>query len=187
MTNEPSEMSAEDRFYMMMGRCIAEWARVDDELYRIFEQCLGPPKQSAILYFKMPGLEVRMTTTREIVLSVLPEREKKDGGHDHPSVKSWKAIEKRFKKLLPVRRRIAHLPVGQGRVPRYFAARYFRATSLSKAGPHTIEASANEKLRGRDTDNKQLTLDDLTEHLSSLGRLIGSLQTFRLNVLPDHT
>jgi hypothetical protein len=112
MTNPQNELQEwADEFHMMMGYCIAEWATVDEELFLIFRDCLGPYEQSAIIYFRTPGLNVRLGLTDELVLSVLPEKERKSGGHDHPSVKAWQEAIKGFDTLLAVRRRIAHQPI----------------------------------------------------------------------------
>jgi hypothetical protein len=70
-----------DEFYIMIGQCIAAWAQVDDELFRIFRSCLGPYEQSAIIYYRTPGLDARFGLTDEIVRSVLPERPNPALGH----------------------------------------------------------------------------------------------------------
>jgi hypothetical protein len=47
-----TEREAADEFYMMVGYCIAEWARVDDQLFRIFQACLGATaEQCAIIAY----------------------------------------------------------------------------------------------------------------------------------------
>jgi hypothetical protein len=101
-----------DRFHLMIGECIAAWAQVDDELFRIFHHCVGPLQQCAIIYYRMPGLDARFNLVDEIVRSVLPKRLRKSGGHDHPSVKAWIKAKGDYQMLLSVRRRIAHHPVG---------------------------------------------------------------------------
>ena len=94
MANDLTPRKAADDFHMMIGYCVAEWAKVDDELFRIFRDCVGPYEQSAIIYYRTPTLNARLGLTDEIVQSVLPKRKKKSGGHYHPSVKAWKvAIE----------------------------------------------------------------------------------------------
>jgi hypothetical protein len=64
-----------NEFYMMIGYCIAEWAGIDDELFRIFQHCTGAKEQqAAIIYYRTPGLNVRLGLVDEIVRSVLPNR-----------------------------------------------------------------------------------------------------------------
>jgi hypothetical protein len=48
-----------DEFHMVMGYCIAAWAQVDDQLFRIFRDCVGPYDQSAVIYYRTPGLHLR--------------------------------------------------------------------------------------------------------------------------------
>ena len=79
-----------DKFHMMLGYCISAWAEVDDLLFRIFRDCVGPYEQCAIIYYKTPGLEARFSLTDEIVKSVLPK--KLPGEHDHPSVQAWNRL-----------------------------------------------------------------------------------------------
>jgi hypothetical protein len=52
-----------DEFHMMVGYYIAVWAYVDDALFQVFRECLGPLDQSAAIYFKMPGLDARFSLT----------------------------------------------------------------------------------------------------------------------------
>src|SRR5580704_14046716 len=100
-----------EEFYMMMGQCIAAWAEVDDELFRIFRDCVGPYEQSAIIYYRTPGLDIRFGLTDEIVRSVLPKKPRRSGSHHHPNVKVWRAAQGDYQDLLAVRRRIAHHPI----------------------------------------------------------------------------
>lgn len=103
---------ASNEFHMLIGYCIAEWASIDDQLFRIFRHCTGAKEeQAAIIYYKTPGLNVRLTMVDEIVRSVLPKNPKQTGGHDHPNMKRWKEIFCKCNKLFATRRRIAHQPV----------------------------------------------------------------------------
>src|SRR5207253_9378899 len=91
-----------DEFHMAMGYCIAAWARVDDELFRIFRDRLGPYNQSAIIYYRTPGLDSRLSLTDEIVkMTLLSSWERPE---NDPRPKSWKAAIKDFRALLSVRR-----------------------------------------------------------------------------------
>jgi hypothetical protein len=59
---------------MKIGDCIAEWAGIDDELFRIFQHCTGAKEQqAAIIYYRTPGLNVRLGLVDEIVRSVSPK------------------------------------------------------------------------------------------------------------------
>ncbi len=176
---------------MTIGYCIAAWADVDDILFQIFSDCIGPRDQSAIIYFKTPGLEARFSLTDEIVKSVLPEPERKSGGHDHPSVIAWKKAIDGYQDLLSTRRRIAHHPVAvkieypqgallnrypPGKMPIGGAVPAIRSA-------YEIYMSENEKLRGRSADLPALRIKDLEDHQAAVGALANRLLGFLIDVL----
>jgi hypothetical protein len=167
-----------DEFYMMMGQCIAAWAQVDDELFRIFRDCIGPYEQSAIIYYRTPGLDVRLGLTDEIVKSVMPKPERISGGHDHPDVVAWKAAIVDFRNLLAIRRRIAHHPI---------AIRYepFQA-GISRVGempPSWFEIYVSQHEQLRSGEMPALDIDDLKEHLLAVTLLRDRLHHFFDDVL----
>jgi hypothetical protein len=179
-----------DDFHMMLGYCIAQWATVDEELFLIFRHCLGPYEQSAIIYFRTPGLNVRLNLTDEIVLSVLPEKERISGGHDHPSVTAWKAAIADFPALLAVRRRIAHHPVA----PRHMVLggallgeMGLNNAMLGSTGTREswfeIYESRHEKMRGKSGGRSPLTFEDLQDHLTRVHALGDGLHAFLHEVL----
>ena len=63
------------KFLKQMGLCISAWAQADEVLFGIFERYVGAPRtQSAIIYYRLPGLDVRFSLVKEIVESVwMPE------------------------------------------------------------------------------------------------------------------
>jgi hypothetical protein len=46
-------------FFEILGRCIVAWAHVDDELFRVFRDCVGPTEQCAIIYYRLGHARVR--------------------------------------------------------------------------------------------------------------------------------
>jgi hypothetical protein len=171
--------SAEE-FHAAMGRCIATWAVADQVLFEIFQYCVGPPKQCAIIFYKQPGLDQRLTLTTEIVLSLLPQPTKKDGGHPHLGAKAWKEIDKKFHDLLAVRRRIAHQNVRAD-------------TTHEQAEMETIVRFAfeilpgyGEQLRGRSDDHAPLGIDALIRHDQDVARLVQALFRFQRRKLRRH-
>ena len=176
-------------FFETLGRCIAAWVTVDDELFRVFRDCLGPYEQSAIIFYRLPGLEPRLTLTDEIVASVLPKPERKSGGHDHESMKEWKVISKQFEKLLATRRRLAHQPVSLKYEWRYgvnehsFGTEQLLGNEPPKMFPqrfaiHSVEVGERERMRSRASDLKPLTERDLLVHLSNVRKLANNLNEF---------
>lgn len=197
MTDEGQKRSLDlsSEFHMLMGYCIAEWANADQRLFEIFRDCIGPYEQSAIIYYRTPGLELRLGLTDEIVLSVLPQRERDSGGHDHPDVARWKVLKKRFSDLLSIRRRIAHHPVSESR---NMLAAYMMGVipnnlsllSLSTGDQenswYSVYASQHERIRGRESDQKPLTRIDLINHWTAVSDLAADLLRFLTEVIAKH-
>jgi hypothetical protein len=177
-----------DEFHMMVGYCIAEWAKVDNELFLIFRDCVGPYEQSAIIYYKTPGLDARFSLTDEIVRSVLPKPARKSGGHQHHSVKAWGTAIKGYQELLAARRRIAHHPVAIRMQPLVFSSVFNSATlgSVTISGApswYEIYVNQHERLRGKSSDLPALRADDLRCHFRSVGALGDRLHHFFDGVL----
>jgi hypothetical protein len=169
-----------DEFHTQIGYCITEWAVVDNELFRIFQDCLGGPiEQAAIAYYRTPALDLRFGLTDEIVQSALPKKTRKSGGHDHPSIKVWKVATADFKKLLAIRRRIAHHPVMEKVDP--------PSTTFGPEGPprswFEIYVGQHEQLRSKSADLPALAIDDLNEHWRAVYALSDKLRHFYQDVL----
>ena len=144
-----------DEFYRLIGKCIKEWAHVENELFEICVLALKVPrKQAAIIYYKSPSIDARLNLADELLPASLPppQRPKKDGGHDPPLVSRWKKISGDIRELLPIRNLLAHAPVRQVTSTR---PRPSLAQKGAPAGvtflPTWLEVamSANEELRGR--------------------------------------
>jgi hypothetical protein len=185
------EQQAADEFHMMVGYCIAEWARVDDELFRIFQACLGAAvEQCSIIYYRLAGLNLRLDMVDEIVKSILPKRAK-TGEHEHPDVKKWSEIAKSFRDLLGTRRRIAHHPVQ----PRFEMKPYFPPSShyLYLKPPFgmtetlqpsfEIYVSQNEQARGGNAKSIPLTIVDLQSHFADTVKLHSSMNGYFHDIL----
>jgi hypothetical protein len=171
-----------DRFHMMIGYCIGAWADVDDALFQVFRECLGPLDQSAIIYFKTPGLDVRFSLTDEIVRSVLPEPERKDGGHKHEDVLAWENTIKGHQDLLHTRRRIAHHPAAI-RHDGGLAGFLLIGVPTPLPSWYEIYMSEHEKLRGKKADAPALRIEDLERHIEAVGDLGDRLRAFLSDVL----
>lgn len=175
-----------DEFHMMLGHCIAVWAEVDDELFRIFRHCVGPYEQCSIIYYKTPGLNMRLGLTDELVRSILPKKTRKSGGHDHPDVKAWDKTKLGFGELLAVRRRIAHLPVEMRQVAPPFNNTMFAGAGMLAEPWFEINFSKHERMRNGTKETKPLKLADLTRHLVTTTVLRDQLSLFFQTVLAKH-
>jgi len=163
-------------FHAQIGFCIAEWANVDDHLFKIFRECLEAPlHQSAIVYFRLPGIDYRLNTTDELVLSRLPKPERASGGHPHESVKQWKAIKNEISDLVSTRRRIAHHPVNINATLMQVG---LNPDLLEVRSWFEIAISDNEKYRQRPEPHDGLRLEELKDHW----RAVNAIPT-KLNAL----
>ncbi len=178
--------AARDEFLKQVGTCITRWAAVDDELFRIFHECVGgTPKQCAILYYRISGLDQRFATTDELVRSVLPVKDVREGSHNPREVQLWEAAIKGYQDLLHKRRLIAHQPL-QVKLDQYYIKHPHELWMPGpKYGipPHVIYESESERLRERGK-NKGIPLD--ISHLRDHVNFVSSLQ-FRLHHFLNET
>jgi hypothetical protein len=95
MAEDLTPQKAADDFHMMIGYCIAEWAKVGDELFRICHTALQCPKeQAAIVYYRTPTIRSRLTLTDDAVRALI-SRHKSDG-HPHDDLKFWDKVTKKY-------------------------------------------------------------------------------------------
>jgi hypothetical protein len=171
--------SPHDEFLQWIGICIISWAWIEECLFEICAWSLGTSKdRAAIVYYRTPNLDARLSLTDELVRAALPQPN--SSGHDHPDVKQWDTLHKQVSKLLPTRNRIAHHPV---------AARSTQ-TGLGLLSTTTwleIYISDNERFRGKSKNLPPLRLDDLTDHHGKVQEILGRLLRFTSTVLPKHT
>ena len=118
-----------------IGVCIKEWASIEHVLLQLCNLALKTTdKIASIVYFRTPSLDGRTKLTDELLLTILPAREKKDGGHDHRLVKEWTGIRKDIKNELAVRNKLAHWPLAMSvelKITTEPASRYIFAYPLS--------------------------------------------------------
>jgi hypothetical protein len=122
-----------------------------------------------------------------------PERPKKDGGHDHPSLKAWKATIKDHGKLLHTRRRIAHHPVeirvdaGRSTAPLGLHPVGLQTIGLGQFEParswFAIYVNQHERLRENSANLPPLLLQDLKNHLVAVNTLRDRLRKFYHEIL----
>jgi hypothetical protein len=190
VTDKPTKMPGEEgrEFFEILGRCIAAWASVDDELFRIFRECVGPHEQSAIIFYRTPGLDARLNLADEIVKSAFP-RPDQSNAHPPLGVKAWNALVSKFKDLLHVRRRLAHHPVGQGwpseNGTALVGSSEIGGSMLNEPLYSRLEVDVGEHERARRSSAslKPLTITDLNQHLSSVRALANALNDFLRDVL----
>ena len=114
MPKEPPKSWQElgDEFHMHIGYCVAAWARIEDELFRICRACLKcPAEQVAIVYYRTPTIDARIQLLDELLSTVFPKPARISGGHRHEAIKRWEKISGKLTELLRMRNRLAHHPV----------------------------------------------------------------------------
>jgi hypothetical protein len=196
MMAKPAEgkLLPKQEFYMYVGLCITAWAKVEDELFDICVDVLGCTQERAsIVYYRTPTVSARLELVDELVLSALPRRTKKNGGHEHEDVKRWKAIKSDLVGMTTIRRKIAHHPVNHA-----VAMRLRDTGELAPVGQpvpidnlrfensYWIYRSSAEGLRGRDGGHRPLKTDDLSVHCAELEIIAPKIRDFRAARLMSH-
>jgi hypothetical protein len=191
MSKSASQREA-DEFHMMLGYCIVAWAEVDECLFRIFRDCVGPYEQCAIIFYKTPGLEARFSLTDEIVKSIFPKEPNKP---NHPSVVAWSKAIKGHQDLLATRRRLAHHPttvrmdaLAKGRFNTAMFGHMPIGGSATAFSWVESQMSHHERLRGKAGANlPPLRFKDLEDHYGAVGALANRLLTYLIDILTKPT
>jgi hypothetical protein len=173
-----------------VGKAITSWATIDERLFVLCWYSLGAPQQqSAIVYYKTPTLDARVTLADELIRSVFPKPERKSGGHDCVAIKEWKAIANDIRDALGQRRKIAHYPVGQVISPVFAKDKRpnFLSRDVVESGAYDVwwefSESEGEKARTGSKESKTIEVSDLSAHLSVLSDLSSRLLGFRFSRL----
>ena len=120
-------------------------------------------------------MDARLSLTDELLATLLPRRVKRNGGHDHHSVKQWKTVRKRIKDCLAVRRSIAHHPLNE----KHFQSEGDdQLLSLVKG----FSKPYYELLRP-DSEDEVIDLDKLLKHLNELAAIKAALSDFFMAAL----
>jgi hypothetical protein len=166
----------EAEFYQWVGRYIKEWARAEETLFTICHRILGCElKRAAIVYFRTPTIDARLSLADELVLAVLPQRKKKDGGHDHRDVERWKEVVKGIRNLLPIRNILAHARVGRPHSSASFARDDDQPGDVETTW-FEVATNWQEQLRGRPGI---FVIDrDLPGHLDDIKSALSELDAF---------
>lgn len=174
---------ASDKFHLALGYCVAKWAEIEDQLFRLCWTALRSPiKQAAIIYYRTPSIDARLTLATELVSSLYPR--KVSGEHDSEDMKRWRSLEADIRELLRIRNRLAHHPVAgyllhDGEyVEGEFSYReeYFSDPNVSAY--FQSDVGYYESLRGRHDRVSALKYDDLDAYYSKLADIVRRLNLF---------
>ena len=176
-------MKTGEDFFTWVGKCITSWANVEERLFAITMKSIGSTKtRAAIIFYSTPTIGTRLRLTDELVRNVLPPREKKDGGKDHPDVKIWDDLRKEIGDLLPIRNRIAHQPVKDITYPALSAVTAL-FDQMTWYQSHVSEA---EMLRGRNDDAKPIGVVELSQHRIAVELITAKLDLFISHILSKY-
>jgi hypothetical protein len=177
-------------FHMYVGFCITAWAKVEEHLFDTCQSVLNTSrKNAAIIYYKTPSINARISLIDELVRAALPPP--RNGEQHHPDLIRWKDINKGLTDLLKVRRQIAHQPVQVKYRIRSDNPAYADAppgTPIPFEHVQLIPSfqlfmSVDEQLRGKSDGAKPLKTDDLSIHATQVTLLAGQIHDFRAGPL----
>jgi hypothetical protein len=168
---DPPDAKAE-AFYRWIGVCIKEWADVEAELFKLCGFALkADRRQVATVFYRTPTIDSRLMLVDELLLNLLPQREK-NSGRAHPDVTRWIKLRTTVKALLPVRNFLAHAPVET----RIFLRFGYEDKVTASQSWLQVATSANERLRGR--PKKSATNDDLEAHFKQVQAVVSELRAY---------
>jgi len=165
-------------FFAALGQAITEWAYVEEELFHICASVLKTRQDhAAIVYYRTPSLDARLTLTNDLASSILPKKEKA-GAHTPKISQRWNEIIKDIRNIISVRNQLAHSPTAP-----IVNASQSGTGSARFDFSYTSYVSATEKLRGRST-KADLSLKDVLVHTKDVSQIINRLRNFRERELP---
>ncbi len=175
ITDDPSPSKQYEEFYKWVGICIKAWATVEDRLFDLCKFALkADPKHVSIIYYRTPTIDSRLNLTTDLIESILPKRERPDGGHEHPTVIIiWRKLVKDIKDLLSIRNQLAHASVG---VVISSKIRIEDNSLISEESWLQVFTSQNEKLRG--TEKPPIKDSELPAHYAAVQDLVKRLAEF---------
>jgi hypothetical protein len=175
--NEINGLSRRQKeFYELVGLCITAWAAVEEKLFDICEHILRTERRYvSVIFYRTPTITTRLELTEELLLLALPQRKRRSGGHDHPSMREWKQIKKEIGRLLPERNALAHDPVTL-KIHPPTTLPLFPGRMLSSTETLEVSTGEREKLRGQ--GEKRVRDSQLVQHLTEVKSVTERLSAF---------
>jgi hypothetical protein len=156
----------EQKFYAAVGRAITAWADIEDVLFAITLSILGCSRdRAAIVFYRTPTIESRLTLTNDLIYSFFPKHE--PGDQPDARIKRWREIQAKIREHLPVRNRLAHHPVGP-----VVDLRDDQNLEII----HASHISSAERLRKG--EEQALEINDILVHRQIVLLIIGELRNF---------
>lgn len=113
LTIEPmgnaSSKSRKDKIHRWIGRCITEWAGIEETIFDVCCIALATKTPlAAIVFYRSPTIETRLVLTNDLLKFWFP---KAPGGHEHQLLQQWDSLQKKIRELTPYRNLMAHHPI----------------------------------------------------------------------------
>ena len=161
MADLPTVPQRFHEFYEWIGHCITQWSAVENELFLIcFSVINCTYGRATIIYYKTPTLEARISLVDELVRNLLPDRERENGGHDHPLVKEWSGIISDLRVIVPQRNLLAHSPVEA-------CLRFSSGPFLSDDEP-IVRTCHHEQIRRPNSKEQTMKMPELAAHYDAV-------------------
>jgi hypothetical protein len=171
--DEPVLLTSNE-FYKWVGICIKEWAAIEAHLYDICLLALKVDRtQVAIVYGRTPNIDARLTLVNELVLTILPGRDRK--GRDHPEVVGWTQLVKDIRTLLKIRNLLAHAPVGHVWHTEWLTGEDGQEETVETHWLH-VTSSTVDQLRGRQIES--IDQPELPDHFKEVRSAAARLVEF---------
>ena len=183
MSERPkTEPEITKEFFEWLGRSISARAHVDDELFRIFAECIGQREQCAIIFYRINSLATRLDLTADIICSYFPKPDAiASKRHKSNGEKALDDIVKNAKDLFSVRTRIAH---HHALLRREYSVSLEDnpITLIIKDTYYEIAAEEHESLY-KHKKLPNLRIEDLNKHFREIMLLCSAINNFSAHVV----
>jgi hypothetical protein len=174
-----------DEFLRLIGLCITAWSRIEAMLFDLCQHALGASSQAtAIVFYRTPTLDTRINLCDELLRTILPTPERKNGGHEHMLAGEWRRIKKTLQDLMPERNFMAHKGIMHDADPIIVEIGANRARIMNPNRKTWFELHlGNEKMRPVDKRITNLKIGDLKRHHAEVKKAFERLIAFEGGVL----
>jgi hypothetical protein len=144
----------------------------------------APAKSAAIVFYKSPSFDTRLTLVDELLSAVIPQPERKSGGHPHELATEWDTIRKKLLDLSPIRNCLAHQqPQNSAEPIKIVVGQTARVHFDSTGHWMEIRLATSEAIRGRKPKVEVVRDVELPGHYQELEDAWAALVGFKERLL----
>lgn len=158
-------------FYEWVGRCIKRWADLEGYVYELADWAInGERSISAIVFFRTPSFEARLTLTSDLLKRSLRD-EKRDREKEPTNLERWTKLEKDIRALMDFRNALAHQPATKsyGRLLGTKRPEEVSGTDWHDQAMVTTQHHADRQRRP--SRFKEISIDDMKAHHAAITKL----------------